>query len=372
MTDQIAVATRKGVFLLQRRSPRNWEIAHVAFLGDAFALVEPDPRDNSLYAAANLGHFGVKLFRSADGGRDWTEIAAPAYPAPPADAPPDVCRMSGRPIPWKLVLVWSLAPGGADQPGVLWAGTLPGGLFRSEDSGRSWTLVRSLWDRPERRQWTGGGYDYAGIHSVCVDPRDSRRVTLAVSTGGVWRTCDGGAGWELIGRGMFAEYLPPDRREDPGAQDVHRLAACRAAPDAMWVQHHNGIFRSTDGATTFSHVAGVKPSDFGFAVAAHPTDPATAWFVPAVKDEKRIPVDGRLVVTRTRDGGRTFNALSDGLPTEPSYDLVYRHCLDVDATGSRLVMGSTTGGLWISEDGGDRWTPLPARLPPVYSVRFVG
>jgi photosystem II stability/assembly factor-like uncharacterized protein len=218
----------------------------------------------------------------------------------------------------------------------------------------------------------GGGYDYPGIHSVCVDPRDSRRVTLAVSTGGVWRTSDGGAGWEQIGRGMFAEYFPPERRGDPGVQDVHRLAACRAAPDVMWVQHHNGIFRSTDGAATFSHVAGVKPSDFGFAVAAHPTDPQTAWFVPAVKDEKRIPVDGRLVVTRTRDGGRTFDALSDGLPTEPSYDLVYRHCLDVDATGSRLAMGSTTGGLWISEDGGDRWTPLPARLPPVYSVRFVG
>lgn len=109
---------------------------------------------------------------------------------------------------------------------------------------------------------------------------------------------------------------------------------------------------------------------FGFAVAVHPVDPGTAWFVPADKDERRYAVGGRVVVNRTRDGGNTFETLSDGLPQVHAYDLVYRHALDVDASGKRLAFGSTTGALWISEDGGDHWTELSAHLPPVYCVRF--
>jgi hypothetical protein len=114
----------------------------------------------------------------------------------------------------------------------------------------------------------------------------------------------------------------------------------------------------------------VRPSVFGFAVAAHPTDPATAWFVPSIKDEKRYPVDGKVVVTRTRDGGRSFQTLTKGLPQEHAYDLTFRHALDVDETGTRLAFGSTTGSLWVSEDGGDGWQAVSLNLPPVYAVRF--
>ena len=104
-------------------------------------------------------------------------------------------------------------------------------------------------------------------------------------------------------------------------------------------------------------------------MAVHPRDPDTAWFAPAVKDEKRVPVDARFVVSRTRDGGKTFDVLDRGLPA-PSYDLVYRHALDVDAGGNVLAMGSTSGSLWISTDSGDSWTPVSAHLPPIYAVRF--
>ncbi len=137
----------------------------------------------------------------------------------------------------------------------------------------------------------------------------------------------------------------------------------------VWCQHHNGIFKSTDGAETFEEITEVNPSVFGFAVAAHPKDRDTAWFVPAVKDECRVPVDGRLVVTRTRDGGGSFEVLSEGLPTQ-SWDLIYRHALDVDSSGDRLAMGSTTGNLWASEDGGERWTQVSAHLPPIAQVAF--
>jgi hypothetical protein len=114
----------------------------------------------------------------------------------------------------------------------------------------------------------------------------------------------------------------------------------------------------------------VQPSAFGFAVVVHPREPDTAWFVPEIKDEKRIPKDGRVVVTRTRDGGKSFDILTNGLPQQHAYDVVYRHALDLDASGDRLAFGSTTGGLWVSEDQGDSWTCVTHTLPPVYAVRF--
>src|SRR5262249_22219525 len=150
--------------------------------------------------------------------------------------------------------------------------------------------------------WFGGGADHPGIHSVCRDPRDGRTVRVAVSCGGVWITVDDGATWELGGGGGFAEDIPPGQRGGPQMQGIHLMTQCRTAPDRLWVQHHNGVFRSADGGWKWDHVTNAAPSGFGFGVAVHPHDPKTAWFVPAVKDERRVPVDGKLVVSRTRDG----------------------------------------------------------------------
>jgi len=346
---RLFVATRKGLFVI------NEKIGAPHFLGDPVTAVLQDGRD--WYAALNLGHFGVKLRRSTNRGETWEEIASPAYPPQPS---PD------EKTPWKLVQVWTLEAG--EQR--LWAGTIPGGLFTSTDRGASWQLVESLWNRPERAEWVGGGYDYPGIHSICIDPRDARRVTLGISCGGVWQTRDAGASWSLAAKGMYAEFMPPERREDQNIQDPHRVVQCPARPEAFWAQHHNGIFRSTDGAASWQEVAGAPVAKFGFAVAVHPKDADTAWFVPAQKDERRVPVDAALCVARTRDGGKSFQALRKGLPQEQAYDLVYRHGLSVDQSGNRLAMGSTTGGLWISEDQGDSWRCLSTHLPPIYAVRF--
>jgi hypothetical protein len=145
---------------------------------------------------------------------------------------------------------------------------------------------------------------------------------------------------------------------------------CRAEPQRLWAQHHNGIFRTRKDGASWQEVKGKARSRFGFAVAVHPEDPDLAWFVPAVKDECRVPVDGRFCVSRTRDGGKTFDVLRNGLPQKNAYDLVLRHALAIDASGDRLAFGSSTGGMWISENQGDRWAMLEARLPPVYAVTF--
>ncbi len=374
MSTRCHVATRKGLFTFER-GPSGWSIARTNFLGDNCTLVMHDARNGALLAALNHGHFGVKMHRSRDGGTTWQEIAAPKYPEKPADyvakKPPAAEGAPPRPpLDWSLKLVWAIAPGGADEPGVVWCGTLPGGLFRSEDGGDSWALNRPLWDDPLREYWVGGGAEQPGIHSICVDPRDSRHVTIGVSCGGVWLTRDGGRTWQIGGKGMRAEYMPPEMQFEPNAQDPHLVAQAPTNPDVLWVQHHNGIFRSTDAAGSWSEITGVHPSVFGFPVAVHPADPNTAWFVPATKDEKRFPVGGRVVVTRTRDGGQTFEMLTRGLPQEHAYDLVFRHALDVDESGTRLAFGSTTGSVWVSENAGDSWQVVSSHLPPVYAVRF--
>ena len=367
MSDELLVSTRKGLFTVARRSGE-WQIAGADFLGDNVTLALADPRDGTSYAALDHGHFGVKLHRN--GGQGWEEVATPAYPPKPEGY--EELDMWGRPLAWSTARIWALEAGGGDEPGMIWCGTLPGGLFRSRDRGSSWEMIRSLWDHPLRRKWMGGGADLPGLHSICVDPRDARRVCIAVSTGGLWMTEDAGESWSQRGRGMRADHVPPELTHDPIAQDVHCLVQCAAAPDRMWVQHHNGIFVSSDEGQTFTEITEAGPSTFGFATAVHPRDPDTAWFVPEIKDEKRIPAGGRLVVTRTRDGGRTFETLSAGLPQSHAYDVVYRHALALDPAGERLAIGSTTGGLWVSEDQGDHWQMVSHTLPPIYAVRFTG
>ena len=225
--------------------------------------------------------------------------------------PPKPEDAADDPHPWSVGKIWVIEAGGV--PGRLWAGTMPGGLFRSDD---------------------------------------------------------GGASWSIINEGMYNEYMPPEQKGLPIAQDIHRLARCAAYPEIVWCQHHNGVFRSEDRGHNWHEITAIRPSKFGFAVAAHPRDPDTAWFVPAVKDERRIPMDGKVVVARTRDGGRSFDVLRTGLPQRHAYDLVWRHALAIDASGERLALGSTSGGLWISEDCGDSWSAPEARLPPISVVRF--
>lgn len=356
MASTLRVGTRKGLFVFEK-SGGQWHCSAPSFLGEPVSMVMTDPHNGDQYTALNLGHFGVKLHRADAGSTSWTEISAPVFPKTGAEDGP------------ALEQIWELVPGG-DAAGSLWAGTIPGGLFKSADRGESWTLVESLWNRPEREKWMGGGYDKPGIHSICVHPHNHRLLRLAVSTGGVWESADGGASWTLTGQGLRAEFLPPDMAYDPAMQDVHRLVSCPASPQHMWIQHHNGIFRSTDGGHHWTEITDVKPSVFGFAAVAHPTEPDTAWFVPGIKDEYRVPVDGKLLVNRTRDGGKSFVPLTNGLPESPAWDLVYRHALAIDTSGDVLAFGSTTGNLWISEDQGDHWQCLSNHLPPINVVRF--
>ncbi|MED5620223.1 WD40/YVTN/BNR-like repeat-containing protein [Ideonella sp. BN130291] len=356
MTTRAWAATRKGLFELYR-GPGGWDIERVHFLAEPVSMLLPPGASGRMLAALNLGHFGVKLHASGDAGNTWEEVAVPTYPEQPEGAEGPA---------WKLQQIWSLE---TDLNGTLWAGTLPGGLFRSADFGRSWQLVEPLWRMPQRTEWFGGGADVPGIHSICPHPQRAGELLVGVSCGGCWTTRDGGDTWAVQAKGMTADYMPPEQAGNENTQDPHRVVRCAAQPDVLWTQHHCGIWRSTDNAASWQRVE-APVSSFGFAVAVHPTEGGTAWFVPAVKDEKRVPVDGKLVVNRTRDGGRSFETLRTGLPQRHCYDLVYRHGLAISPDGESLLMGSTTGGLWASDNQGDCWRVVGLNLPPVYAVAF--
>ncbi|HEY4802511.1 MAG TPA: exo-alpha-sialidase, partial [Paraburkholderia sp.] len=83
MSDRLLVATRKGLFVLHADGKDGWSLGEPDFVGEPVSMAMHDPRDGTLYAALNLGHFGVKLHRRRAGSADWEECAVPVYPPQP-------------------------------------------------------------------------------------------------------------------------------------------------------------------------------------------------------------------------------------------------------------------------------------------------
>lgn len=357
-SDTLLLGTRKGLLELKRNGA-GWQVANTHFRGNPIAYAMNDHRTNTMWATIDHGHWGQKLHRSRDGGQNWEEITAPKYPE-------GAEITDGKPA--TLIYLWVLEGGSDDRPNRVYLGTEPGGLFRSDDGGDTFQLVEGLWNHPSRKGgWFGGGRDNPGIHSIIVDPRNSSRVLVGISCAGVFETTDDGATWNPRNKGLKADFLPSPNVEV--GHDPHFVASCASNPDVLWQQNHCGIFRSTDGGENWESISqSGSTAHFGFAIAADANDPDTAWVVPADSDQYRLAVNGALCVCRTEDGGKTWTTLTEGLPQENCFDVVFRHALD--ARGDVLAFGSTTGNVFISENRGDTWECVGTSFPPVYSVRF--
>ncbi len=354
----ILVGTRKGLIVLDKSGGDSYAIARVEFKGIPVSFACRDPRDGRIWACLEHGHWGPKLHRSDPEGRRFEELNAPALPPESLLEGDDAHCVEA---------LWCLASGGAQAPRRVWIGTLPGALFRSDDGGESFALVRGLWEHPHRRKWFGGGRDVPGIHSILVDPEDPERVVIGVSCGGVYLTEDGGKSWRHGNEGLAADFLPEPSAEV--GQDPHSLSRCIDHPEIVWQQNHCGVYRSADGGASWNEVSEPGgPVRFGFAIVAHPHDPRVAWVIPAESDEARSAIGGALSVHRTDDAGKSWRAFTAGLPQSDAFDLVYRHAFDGD--GTELAFGSTTGNVFYSDDGGETWTCLGHHFPPIYSVRF--
>lgn len=386
MNSRILLGTRKGTFIAEKTNGR-WRSRLSGHAGAGSNFVARDPHTGTLWAALGHGHWGAKLSRSDDDGNTWRDAAQVKYPegarylAPPM---PDEEGSMGAVVlkPATLLKLWVLAFG---PNGRIYVGTIPGGLFVSENNGESFELNRPLWNHDSRggdlfsgpgsgkTEWFGtpasDGEFAPGIHSILVNPKNKDHLYVAISTAGVLESIDGGKSWQGRNRGMSNDYLP-----DPYAEwghDPHDVELCASDPQHLWQQNHSGVFYSSDGAATWSKVSQPERGvHFGFPIAVDTNDGKTAWVVPGKADQQRMAIEGQLFVARTTDGGKNWEQLRRGLPQEEAYDVIYRHALA--SQGDLLAFGTTTGNLYVSEDRGDSWLTVGNNLPPIYSVRFAG
>lgn len=349
----VLVGTRKGLWVGRSDGDRReWQWSEPQLLMQEVYATGMDPGDGGrMYVGATSPHFGPGVFWSDDAGRTWTENRAA-----PVRFPADLGHSVER--------VWQIQP--AAEPGVVYAGTEPSALFRSTDRGETFTLVRGLWDHPHRPHW-GAGYGGQAIHSVLPHPSDPQRVTVAMSTGGVYLTTDGGGTWAPANSGIEAYFLP-DPRPAYG-QCVHKIATHPAAPDRFFAQNHHGVYRSDDAAATWTSIAGGLPADFGFPIVVHPHRPETVFVFPLVADGERIPPGGRARVWRSDDAGKTWTPSAAGLPDD-FYAAVMRDAMTTDsAEVAGLYLGARDGTVYLSTDDGVGWTQIAAHLPDVLSIR---
>jgi len=350
------IGTRKGLFIARSNADRSrWSIdgPHIAGYEIQSALLDPRHPDRG-WAAAHHPVWGVHLYETADGGATWT----------PLD---DVPRHGTDDDPDSLQMIWSLAAGPADQPNRLLAGIEPPGLFMSDDGGQHWAPLPGFNAHPDRTHWSPAKGGLA-VHSVQVDPHDSQRLYAALSAGGVYRSDDAGLTWQAFNTGIRAPYLAA--AEPRCGHCVHRLLVHPARAGRCYQQSHHGLYVSDDGGAHWREISVGLPSDFGYALATDPQDPDVIYCVPEDSSQFRATVDGRLRVYRSRDAGTHWEALTEGLPQENAFVTVLRDGLDSDGLNPLgLYLGTASGHLFASTDGGDRWITLAGYLPGILCVR---
>ncbi|MGC0422100.1 WD40/YVTN/BNR-like repeat-containing protein [Embleya sp. AB8] len=351
----LAVGTRKGLWIGRSRDDAPWEFTgpHHPMTGVYSVAIDtrgPAPR---VMAGVVNEHFGPIVVTSDDLGATWREpdLGRIGFPA---DAGASVER------------VWQLVPGARSEPDVVYAGVEPSALFRSVDGGRSFELVRGLWEHPHRPNW-GAGFGGQAIHTVLPHPTDPKRIIVAMSTGGVYVTEDGGTTWHPSNTGIHVTFQPDEYPEY--GQCVHKVARHPDHPDRLFLQNHHGVYRSDDAGATWESIAAGLPADFGFTIVVHPHHPDTVYVVPLIADAMRFPIDGRCRVYRSEDAGKSWTALGDGLP-DHFWTAVMRDamCTD-DAEDAGLYFGSRSGEIYRGRHGGEHWERIAQHLPDVLSLR---
>jgi hypothetical protein len=382
---RVLVGTRKGAFVLSSDGKRKtWEVAGPHFPGWELYHLKGSPADpNRIYASQTSGWFGQVIQRSDDGGKTWDAPGGGVTTGPDGMLAGESNRFiyddspeTGKPLtthqfydgtqkPWVFKRVWHLEPS-LDDPDAVYAGVEDAALFRSTDGGKSWRELPGLRGHGTGPKWQPGAGGMC-LHTILLDPSRPDRLFTAISSAGAFRSDDGGANWKPITKGLNSQYLP-----DPAAEVghcVHRIAMHPSRPDTLYMQKHWDVLRSDDAGDNWKEVSGNLPTDFGFVIEVHASEPETIYVVPIKSDSEHYPLDGKLRVYRSRTGGNEWEALTNGLPQRDCYVNVLRDAMSVDSLDPCGVYFGTTGGqVYASADAGGTWAPIVRDLPAVLSV----
>src|SRR5947207_2788551 len=355
----LLVGTMKGAFLFRSDQSRiKWEEAGPYFPGRSVYAFTFDGRSGRqrLWAAVNSPYWGSFLSSSNDFGKTWSDPETYNIKFPEGSET-------------SLKQIWQIAMGNKSEPDTLYCGVEPAALFKSTDAGETWVLERGLFDHPHRPQWMPGGGGLC-LHTILPDPANPERLFVAISTGGVYRTDDGGKNWQPRNKGIRAAFLPPDQQYPEWGQCVHKVVRHPSNPERMFLQHHWGVYRSDDAGDSWQDIGAGLPSDFGFAMEMDPHDPNTVYIIPIESDEFRCTPEAKLRVYRTTNAGESWEPLAEGLPQTDAFETILRDSMKADANDpTGLYFGTRNGKLFGSKDGGDSWTAITEGLPAITCVK---
>lgn len=361
---RLLVGTKKGAFVLNSDGKRkNWDISGPHFAGWEIYHLKGSPADpNRLYASQCSGWFGQLIQRSNDGGKTWEPVGNKfAYEGTPGTHQ----WYDGTQHPWEFKRVWHMEPSLTD-PDTVFAGVEDAALFRSTDGGQNWTELPAL--RAAKGNLWQPGAGGMGLHTIVLDPKNPKRMFIAISAAGVFRTEDAGETWRPINQGLKSPFELPDPTAEVG-HCVHRIAMHPSRPDVLFMQKHWDVMRSDNAGDSWREVSGNLPTDFGFPIDVHAHEPETIYVVPIKSDSEHYPPEGKLRVYRSRTGGNEWEALTNGLPQRDCYVNILRDAMAVDKLDSCGVYFGTTGGqVYGSSNSGDIWEPIVRDLPAVLSV----
>ena len=361
---RVLVGTRKGAFILTSNAKRKkWDVSGPHFAGWEMYHLKGSPVDpNRIYASQSTGWHGQIIQRSDDGGKTWTPMGNTfAYDGVPGTH----MWYDGTQHPWEFKRVWHLEPSLSD-PDTVYAGVEDAALFRSKDGGQTWHELAGL-RAAKGNLWQPGAGGMC-LHTILLDRNDPKRIFVAISAAGAFRTDDGGDTWLPINKGLNIQHELPDKAADVG-HCVHNLAMHPAHPNVLFMQKHWDVMRSDNAGDMWHEISGNLPSDFGFPISVHAHEPETVYVVPIKSDSEHFPPEGKLRVYRNRGGGNEWEALTKGLPQSDCYVNVLRDAMAVDSLDSCGIYFGTTGGqVYVSADSGDNWMPIVHDLPAVVSV----
>jgi hypothetical protein len=387
---RVLVGTKKGAFIITSDGKRQkWTVNGPHFAGWEIYHMKASPADpNRIYASQTSGWFGQIMQRSDDGGQTWHtpgskpeelqgEYGMPkgesnkfAYDTTPPHGAPLTTHMwyDGTQHPWEFKRVWHIEPS-LDDPDTAYAGVEDAAMFKTTDGGKTWKELAALRGHGTGPQWQPGAGGM-GLHTILIDPKNPKRIYIAISAAGCFRTDDGGKTWKPINRGLTSQFMP-----DPNAEVghcVHRIALHPSKPNTIYMQKHWDVMRSDDGGDNWTEVSGNLPTDFGFPIDVHAHEPETIYVVPITSDSLHYPPEGKLRVYRSKTGGKDdkgWEPLTKGLPQQDCYVNILRDAMCVDTLDPCGIYFGTTGGqVYASANGGDSWTPIVRDLPAVLSV----